>query len=239
MDVKKGFRTLFVVYVTLSLSGISEGSGGKKKPLDRSQLKIPDEHNVQILDMEDGSSLIGRIKEVRETEILFESNLGMITVPIVKIKIVNEVPRSSIKDGKYWFPNPNATRLFFAPTGRALDQGEGYIADYYLFFPMVAYGVTDRISVGGGASLFPGLGIANQFFYFTPKIGFLKGEKLNLSAGLLLARLPWDAQTAGILYGVATLGSPDASLTAGLGYGFEGGDFAKTPMVMVLSLIHI
>jgi len=237
MESKRIFKMLLAFYVVVFLFGFPQGLGGQKRPLDKSKLRIPDENHVQILNMEDGSSIIGRTKEVREKEILFESNLGTITVPIEKIREVKEVPASSIKAGKYWFPNPNATRLFFAPTGRALDKGEGYMADYYLFFPMVAYGVTDRITVGGGVSLFPGIGIDKQIFYFTPKVGVLKGEKLNFSAGALLARFPGffddDVETAGILYGVATLGSADASFTAGLGYGFWGGDFGDKPMVMM------
>ena len=45
--------------------------------------------------------------------------------------------------------------MFFAPTARTLEHGKGYVADYYLFFPIVAYGVTDRITVAGGMSILP------------------------------------------------------------------------------------
>ena len=59
--------------------------------------------------------------------------------------------------------------------------------------------------------------------------------------GALLVRIPKyeddasqdDPEVAGILYGVTTFGQPDASLTAGLGYGFVGGDLADRPMVMI------
>ncbi len=237
MEGKRILKTFFAFWIAVFLFNAPDVLYGQKKPLDRSKLRIPDEKSVQILTLEGGSTIIGRISEIKETDILFESDAGSLTIAIDKISEVKEVQASLIKAGKYWFPNPNATRLFFAPTGRSLNRGEGYVADYYIFFPMIAYGVTDRISLGGGGSLFPGAGIKNQILYFTPKVGLLRGEKLNLAAGILLAKMPgfWadEAQITGILYGVGTFGPPDACVTAGLGYGFEGAEFATKPMVML------
>lgn len=201
------------------------------------KLRIPDEGLVQILNLKDGSSLIGRITEIKETEINFKTELGLLTIPIANIKKIKEVPASSIKEGKYWFPNPNSTRLFFAPTGRMLKKGEGYFSDYYLFFPGITYGVTDNISIGAGMSLIPGLGIGEQIFYLTPKIGVKTAKNLNFAAGALLVNVPDldndDPSLVGIVYGVANFGTPDKSFSAGLGYGFVEGDFAEKPMVML------
>ena len=203
----------------------------------KKSLKIPDSKHVQILTLKDGSNLIGRIIEVGEHEIEFKSDVGILAISIEKIKKITEVPESLIKKGKYWFPNPNATRLFFAPTARMLKKGEGYLADYYLFFPMVAYGITDNISLGGGMSIFPGGGLDKQMFYFTPKVGLKATENINFAAGALLVKIPDfdndDSPLVGILYGVGTIGTPELSITAGLGYGFVGRDFAEKPMVMV------
>ena len=41
-----------------------------------------------------------------------------------------------------------------------------------------------------------------------------------------------SCHTVGIAYGLATAGTPDASLTAGLGYGFEGTNLADKPAVI-------
>ena len=186
-------------------------------------LRIPDASHVQILTTIDGTTLMGRIIEIRQTEIQFESDVGTITISIAKIKEIKEVPASAIKKGVYWFPNPNHTRLFFAPTARPLKRGEGYFADYYLFFPMVAYGITDNITIAGGMSLFPWIGFDKQFLYFTPKVGFNVGNNLALSVGALMVKLPSfgdeDVPTVGILYSVGTIGGADNNLTAGLGYG--------------------
>jgi len=178
---------------------------------------------------------MGRIVEYDESEIQFETYFGKVTIPISKIKEIKEVPISSIRKGHYWFSNPNATRLYFAPTARMLKQGEGYFADYYLFFPGVTYGMTDNITVGGGMSIFPGVDPDEQLLYFTPKVGLKTSEKFDFAVGALLTRVPFDdvASTAGILYGVGTYGTSNGSITAGFGYGFIDNDVAEKPMLMV------
>ena len=205
----------------------------------KGDLTIPDSTHTQILVLLDGSRFMGRIVETGESEIQFETSLGRMTIPLSKIKKIQEVPTSAIKNGKYWFPNPNSTRLYFAPTARNLKQGEGYFADYFLFFPGIAYGMTDNITVGGGISLIPGVNIDEQIFYFTPKVGVQIAKNLNLATGTLIIRVPDFSDdndspaTAGILYTVGTYGTPDASITAGFGYGFAGSELADKPMVML------
>ena len=117
-----------------------------------------------------------------------------------------------------------------------LKQGEGYFADYYVFFPCVTYGLTDRLTFGGGMSLFPGG--TEQLFYFTPKVGIVSSEFTNLAVGALIIKWPGDfdgpsVTSIGILYGVGTFGSPDASITVGLGYGYSGDNLAERPLVMI------
>jgi hypothetical protein len=133
----------------------------------------------------------------------------------------------------------NATRLFFAPTGRTLDKHRGYIADYEVFFPMIAYGLTDRISVAAGMSIIPTLGITDQVVYFSPKVGIVRSQKFNAAVGLLIihpANLNCgneDGCNVGIAYGAGTWGSPDASVTAGLGFGFVNGEFSSDPFIVL------
>ena len=195
-------------------------------------LEIPDVDHLQILTTHDGSTMIGRIVEIHEEEIQFQTDFGTTMILISKVKEIRLVPRSAMRNGKYWFPNPNSTRLFFAPTARQLKKGAGYFSDYYLFFPGISYGVTDHITVGGGISLFPGVDMNEQLFYFTPKVGISASENFHLAAGLLLAKVP-DEVTAGIVYGVGTYGGTNSHLTAGFGYGFVDGDVEQKPMVMV------
>ncbi len=205
-----------------------------QSPQVREQLKIVDSSQVQIITTTDGATNIGRIAEIDSEKIQFVTNLGILAIPIAKIKEIKVAPSSSIRHGNYWFPNPNTTRLFFAPTARMLKKGEGYFQDIYVFFAGAAYGCTNNFTIGGGASLIPGANLDEQIYYLTPKIGLKTSGKLDLAAGALLIRIPGkDAPTAGILYGVGTYGSVDASLTAGLGYGFADGKLADKPVVML------
>jgi hypothetical protein len=164
---------------------------------------------------------------------MFESDIGEIEIATLKIKEITEIPAAYIKEGAYWFPNPNDTRLFFAPTARNLKAGSGYFADYMLFFPMVAVGVTDNITIAGGMSLIPFIPVPDQLFYFTPKVGFEVND-ISLATGILMAGLPGeDEPMVGILYGVGTLGNADNNITGGFGYGFVDWDFADKPFLML------
>jgi len=202
-------------------------------------LRIPDSTKVQVITTVDKSKNVGRIIKIGDEEVVFKAEFGTIIIPIAKIKDIKEIPITAIKDGVYWFPNPNATRLYFSPTARMLKQGDGYFADYYLFFPAFAYGITNNFTIGGGMSLIPNASLDEQMFYFTPKIGLKATKSFNIAAGALLVKIPnfddedGESPLVGILYGVGTVGNPDASFTLGLGYGFVDDEVAKKPMVVV------
>ena len=178
----------------------------------------------------DGSSIVGRVVGSDDNAIQVRTSGGVLTIPFASIRTVQT---ASQRAAEGWFPNPNATRLFFAPTGQMLKKGEGYFSDYELFFPGVAYGITDNFTIGGGVSVFP-TGLDDQIYYVTPKIGMSIGEKVHLGAGVLAGgEIGGEGDFAGIFYGVATYGTGDASVTGGLGYGFAGDDVTSEPVGMV------
>ncbi len=232
---------IFFLFIALSSS---QSLAQIPKPV-QDNLTIPDSAHIQIITTHDKSTMIGRILEIKEKEIRFKAEFGEITIPIDKITSIEIVPISSIKEGEYWFPNPNATRLFFAPTGRMLKKGDGYFADYYLFFPAFAYGITDKITFGGGMSLLPGADLDKQIFYFTPKVGWEATKNLSFGIGTLVIKIPdfdddepdesddIESPLVGLLYGVGTYGNPNSSLTIGLGYGYVDDEFADKPMIMI------
>lgn len=232
---RKNSKLLLLMFI-LFLSVYPSAASGQMGSISREELKVPDQDKFQILTTRDGSSLMGRIVEVREEEIIFQTDMGEITVLISKIKDIKEVSKTKIKKGVYWFDNPNTTRLYFSPTARMLEKGKGYFADYMLFFPSIAFGITDNLTIGGGMTLLPGVDIDDQVFYFTPKIGINTTSSTSIAAGALILALPEiddESPTVGILYGVGTFGEPDASLTLGLGYGFVKDEIADKPMVML------
>jgi hypothetical protein len=196
----------------------------------RSRMTVPDSAHLQIVTLRDGSRIFGRIVTASADTVVFQTAAGSMQLAVGAMRDIKEIPSSDLREGSYWFPNPNSTRLFFAPSGQMLKQGEGYVSDYELFFPGIAYGVTDNISIGGGFSLIPAA-VEDQAYYFTPKIGFSATDKVHLAAGVLFAGS--RAGTGGVYYGVGTFGDGNASVTLGGGYGFAGGKIERKPVGML------
>jgi len=187
---------------------------------------------VVRIELRDGTRLVGRIV-ADEPERLRVQTLEGLEI---------EVPRSAIvslrTDGEAGpaRSDPNYSRLMFAPTGRPLRKGDGYFSDYELLFPGVAYGVTDNLSLAAGVSVIPGLGLGEQLFYVSPKLGFRLSDRAALSAGGLVAGSGTDeGWSAGILFAVGTFGSENKSVSVGVGMGRELGnhDGRTRPILMV------
>ncbi|NKB65610.1 MAG: hypothetical protein GKR89_00995 [Candidatus Latescibacteria bacterium] len=199
----------------------------------------PDQHtpaadSLHVLTTLDGDTHIGRITSEQGDTLHFRTQYGDLSIPRAAIDRVETIAPDQPADRPYWFANPNTTRLYFAPTGRMLEQGSGYFADYYLFFPGFSYGISDRLSLGGGLSVLPGIDFDEQIFYLTPKLGLHQSKRFNLAVGALLVKIPVDDDpTVGVLYSVATFGKANNSLTAGLGYGFVDSDFSSRPMIVL------
>jgi hypothetical protein len=196
----------------------------------RSKMTVPDSAHIQIVTLRDGSTIFGRIVSVNADTATFQTSAGSMQIAAGSMRDIKEIETSDVHEGTYWYPNPNSTRLFFAPSGQMLKQGEGYVSDYELFFPGIAYGLTDNISIGGGVSLIPAAA-SDQAYYFTPKIGFSPAENVHLAAGVLFAGA--RGGTGGVYYAVGTVGDGDGSITLGGGYGFAGGKIERKPVGML------
>lgn len=215
-----------IVWLTTMFTAATLIFTGTALPKDISdKLVVPGDDKLQQVTLQDGSKLMGRITEVSDSEVKFKTDLGEMNIIRSKITDIIEIPLSSMKNGKYWFPNPNRTRLLIGPTARTLRQGEGYFVDLWIFFPGVSYGLTDNITIGGGVSIIPG--VDNQLFYLTPKIGFGVTEELDLAATVMIFRL-WD-ETAYLGIGNFTYGTDDLSLTGGLGLAWNDEEMADDP----------
>lgn len=226
------------LFYPLVLLALSAGPLVAQRPAPRPVLVVADSGVQQRVVMRDGSELIGRIISVGDTTVQFESRLGLMTLRSDDIVRLSSERGGSMRDGQYYFPNPNATRLIFAPTGRMLEAGEGYFSDYWIFFPGVSVGLADMVSIGGGVSIFPGIGLDEQLLYFTPKVGIARTDNFNAAIGALYVAVPSfddgsSRESAGMLYGVGTWGNLDNSVTAGLGYGFANGDLASSPALLL------
>lgn len=193
--------------------------------------------SISVIETRDGSTVVGWIIDETGGVVTVATSYGELRIPrdrIAAVRIRRSRPGGG--DGKYRFEDPNDTRLFFAPTGRMLPKGGGYLADYYLFFPSANYGITSRVSIGGGFSIFPTGNMADQVYFLTPKVGLKQSERLNIAAGALVMKLPdfdEDVPMISVLYGVATWGGSERNVTAGIGYGMVDTKLAKTPLIVL------
>lgn len=194
----------------------------------REQLSHMDSSRVLAITTNDGSTFVGRVVAVHPESVELQTSSGRVTIAFASMRPVASIGAPGREN---WFENPNQTRLFFAPTGQMLKKGEGYFSDYEVLFPGVAYGVTDNVSIGGGVSLIPGTG-SDQLLYVTPKVGVSLAPKLHVAVGLIAATIP-DEDPFGAIYGVGTAGDGDASITAGVAYGFAGGDVSSEFAVLL------
>ncbi|MBN1782975.1 hypothetical protein JW948_17710 [bacterium] len=187
--------------------------------------------------------VIGTIAEPESDPVVIITRYGKLSIPSSDIKSIVEMKQDNMVKGIYWFPNPNSTRLFFAPTARMLNKGEGYFADYYLFFPSASYAFSGNFILNGGMSLFPGTGLVDQLYYIAPKFGLTASGHWHFAAGGMFVSLPEfdeeeedpddQVRSLGILYGVTTVGTENSGLTLGLGYGYVDDHMADRPVVVI------
>lgn len=115
--------------------------------------------------------------------------------------------------------DPNYSRLMFSPTGHALKKGDGYISNYYVFFPGISYGLSDKISIMAGMSILPGAGIGEQMKYFAPRLELVEKDNFALSIGTIYASFG-EEFSSGLIFLVSTFGEHDKSFTTGLAFAY-------------------
>jgi len=219
--------------------------------LSGNQLSAQSTDSLYHVETNDGNEYIGTIVEQNEQSVKIKTEkLGVLTILRIDIKNITPVKKEAIKAGKYWFHNPQSTRYFWGPTGYGLKKGEGYYQNVWIYGNQVSVGVTDHISIGVGmipAFLFFG---APTPVWVTPKVSIpLKKDKVNVGLGVMAGTVlgvedEYDYEgdktnsNFGIAYGVTTFGSRDKNLSIGLGYGYAGGGWAKSPTVTMSFMIR-
>ena len=203
-------------------------------PLAAQRPAVPpvDSTKVVSLRLTDGSELTGRVVAVDDR------SLTLLTFAAARVLL----PRGSIRSWRalagrvtstgFRRSDPNTSRLFFSPTGRTLPRGSGYFADYYLFLPVAAVGVTDRVMLSGGMSIIPGL--SSQLVYVAGKVGVYDSPDAAVAVGGFWATVPDESDASlGMGYLVTTLGSDDHAVTLLAGYPFTTRQVAREPLFVV------
>jgi hypothetical protein len=194
------------------------------------------------LETKDGNSYIGQVLANDSLKVVFKSDkLGEITIPQADVKKLTEITANQIKGDKFWLDNPQSTRYFFSPNGYGLKKGEGYYQNVWVLVNSFAVGLNDYLSIGGGIIplfLFEGSPTPT---YITLKASIpVVKDKFNLGAGLLAGTAIGASESGfGLFYGLATVGSKDANLSLGLGYGFVSGSLSKAPMINISGMARV
>ena len=207
--------------LTLLLASLLASAAPQSKAPPPPVIEIPAADVTQELELNDGSSVIGRVVSVGDGRFVFRTTSGVeMTVDITAVRSLEPVT-GRIVNGELWREDPNPTRLFFAPTGRSLEKGEAYFGVYEILLPFVQVGVTDRLSIGAGTPLI--FGDFERPFWVTPKIKIMENRSTAVSAGVMHF-FNIDDASIGIAYGVVTQGSADSAVTIGLGYSYARTD---------------
>lgn len=227
-------RTAVPLLFALCLLAMPSTARGQEK----ADSATADTLHTHVLKLRDGSTLVGRVLAESADSVRFESNGTVFTIARSRVEELRAISSREVRNGTYWFPDPNETRLFFAPTARTLKKGEGYFSDSYLLFLNFVGGLTSNVTMGGGFSIIPSTNPQNNVFYLTPKVGLVERPNFALATGALIGVAgfqdlePRD-RSFGIAYGVATAGPPDHHLDLGLGWGYAGGELSGDPAVML------
>ncbi len=208
-----------------------------------------DSTSTYVIELLDGTEITGTyIGKTDELLFISTTSIPRVEIPFAQIKSIKVAADSSMRGSEYWFPNPNATRYFFAPSGFNLKKGEGYYQNSYLILNSVNYGLTNNFSIGGSIEListFSSLadGSFNPIILITPKFAYPVANNVNLGAGLLFLSIPSiddEPRTgAGIAYGIGTYGNVEHNATIGLGWGFIDGYWAKRPVITLNGMTRV
>ena len=210
---------------------------------------IPDRSDAQNsqdtinyrIETTDGNEYIGRILERTADRIRIKTDkLGEISILNSDIKKLSEVGSTFLKNGTYWFDNPQATRYFWAPNGYGLNPGEGYYQNVWILGNQAIFGLAKHISGGVGVLplfLFAG---APTPAWITLKYSVpIVENKINIGAGALAGTVIGEQNTGfGILYGITTFGSKDKNINIGLGWAYAGGQMAKNPTINISGMFR-
>ena len=199
---------MILSFVTLLSANAQICHAEEKQENIRASLIIPAPDQVQVLKLMDGSTMTGRIDSVAATTIIFQTSFGTYNLNIATIKNCQTVSDRHMREGVYWYPNPDRTTGVLFPTGRLLKKDTRSLSLFWFVFPDLEFGLTDNINMGGGLFWIGHSGL----FYLHGKAGGELIDNVHVAVGG-----NWfftEGGRANFLYTAATWEIKDASLTA-------------------------
>src|SRR6185369_547123 len=98
------FLVLQMAFVLIAGALATVPLGAQDSAAVRARLHVVDSTRIQVITMRDGSSLVGRIAEVRPDTIEFQMGIGRVPVAVRDIREITESGAGRVHDGQYWFP---------------------------------------------------------------------------------------------------------------------------------------
>lgn len=209
----------------------------QRTPID--SVRLTDTTFIHVVKLRDGSTVVGRITALSADSIRVRLNQGEVSLVRSGITEVRQVPAALMRGGQYWFENPHSTRLLFSSTAFPLEKGTGYYANTWLFIHTFAVGLTDRFTLGGGATTIPGIAFQDNLFMLLPKYTLISRPRAQFALGALMGLLPFDddfdneVASAGFLYGVGSFGTRESNISLGAGWGYNDAQITDRPLVML------
>jgi len=200
------------------------------------------EEQLYRVEMNTGEVLVGTIVSEDDEEVILRTEqLGEVTLKRASIESIKKVDPGRIRDGEYWFPNPQSTRYLFAPNAIGIRKEEGYYQNTWVLFNNVNYGVSNNFSIGAGTVPIFLFGAEALPLWILPKVSVSTPQQnLHVAGGALLGGvIGEDGGGVGLFYGNATVGSRDHNATIGLGYGYLGDEISDTPAVNISGMTRI
>lgn len=202
--------------------------------VNKSQIKSIDNTRIEtnvLIETNNGSSFFGKITKIEGDVLFFNSELlGKVEIKTNNINTITLANAYLTQKEGAWFANPNATRYFFAPSAIPLKKKEGYYQNAYLLANSVSVGLTNHFTIGGGV-------VIPILFYVTPKLSYKVSKNVYLGGGVLFTQsfINDFNLSAGIGYGLFTLGNTEHNFTIGSGYGLakNGNVYKETPWPIV------
>lgn len=197
---------------------------------------------VYRVETTDGNVFIGTlVSENDEAIVLQTEQVGEITLDRSDIERMTAIDLDRVRNGKYWFENPQSTRYFFSPNAIGLERQRGYYQNAWIFFNNVNYGVTDHFSLGAGTVPIFLFGAPAFPVWLLPKLSTsTPQDNLHVAAGAMVGGvLAEESVGVGLVYAASTIGSRDNNLTVGLAYGYAEDEWSETPVINVSGMTRV
>lgn len=203
------------------------------------------------IEMSSGSVISGCVVMAGPETIAVESK-GIGRIELAKADIVKVITLDARyqRNGRFWYPNPHATRYLIGPSAIPLRKGEGYYQNTYILLNSVAYGITNHVSITGGFELTSTFGRESPgpIWYLSARGGGEVTKRVHIGAMATYLSVPnWFSDDddsdrrngLGAISGVVTYGTTEALVTAGTGWGYSASGLSDRPVLSLGGLVRV